>query len=83
MSEDQITIATTTHLMMISIYVSNTVAFWAGVAVIVKWNPMEVLQDRIAKLKISLAAMHDKGDAHLEMTLLRSCFALPKLSAIG
>ena len=42
----------------------------------------EVLQDRIAKLKISLAAMHDMGDAHLEITLLCSCFALPKISFV-
>ena len=41
-SEDPITIATTTHLM-ISIYVSSIVAFWAGVAVIVKSNPKPIL----------------------------------------
>ena len=42
----------------------------------------EVLQDRVRKIKGSLAVLHDMGDSQLEMTLLRSCFALPKFSYV-
>ena len=42
----------------------------------------EVFRDRIAKVKFSLRAVHELGDAQLETTLLRSCFALPKFSYI-
>ena len=42
----------------------------------------EVLWDRTAKVKSSLRAVHDLGDAQLETTPLCSCFALPKFSYI-
>ena len=42
----------------------------------------EVLQDRVKKIKGSLAVLHDMGDSQLEMTLLHSCFALPKFSYV-
>ena len=39
----------------------------------------EVLQNRVGKIKESLGKLHDMGDSHLEVTLLCSCLALPKL----
>ena len=41
-----------------------------------------VLQSRVTKIEESLNAIHDLGDSQLELTLLRSCLALPKLSYI-
>ena len=40
----------------------------------------KVLQTRINKIIESLGMLHDMSDSHLETTLLRSCFALPKFS---
>ena len=42
----------------------------------------EVLRDRTARVRSSLRAVHDLGDAQLETTPLCSCFALPKFSYI-
>ena len=42
----------------------------------------EVFRDRIAKVKTALKALRDMGDSQLEITLLRSCLALPKVSFV-
>ena len=42
----------------------------------------EVFRDRIAKVKTALKALQDMGDSQLDITLLRSCLALPKVSFV-
>ena len=39
----------------------------------------EVFQARLAKVKASLDALRDMGDSQLEIILLHSCLALPKV----
>ena len=40
----------------------------------------QVLQDRVVKIRQALGVLLEMGDAQMETTLLRSCFALPKFS---
>ena len=40
----------------------------------------QVLQDRVVKIREALGVLLEMGDAQMETTLLRSCFALPKFS---
>ena len=42
----------------------------------------EVFQARLSKVKACLSALTDMGDSQLEISLLRSCLALPKVSYI-
>ena len=42
----------------------------------------EVFRARVEKLKASLMALQDMDDSQLEVTLLRSCLALPKVAFI-
>ena len=42
----------------------------------------EVFQERINKISFSLNALQDLRDSQLELTLLRSCLALPKVSFV-
>ena len=42
----------------------------------------EIFQARLTKVRTSLGALRDLGDSQAEITLLRSCLALPKVSFV-
>ena len=42
----------------------------------------EAFHNRVSKVKASLGCLHDLEDSQLEVTLLRSCLSLPKVSHI-